>query len=52
MNGRKEGGEEGRKDHWTITASTVLTSSIPHQCHTVLDVCPEVGAAKKGSCTW
>lgn len=48
----KKGGKGGRKAHWTINASTVLISSIPYQCQTVLDVCPELSAAKQGSCTF
>lgn len=34
-----------------MNAFTVI-SSIPYQCQTVLDVCPELGAAKQGSCTF
>lgn len=44
---RKEGREEG-----SINASKVLISSIPYQCQTVLDVYPELGAAKQGGCSF
>lgn len=43
MGGRKEGMEGGG-----ITGLLML----PCQCQTVLDVCPEQGAAKQGSCTF
>lgn len=51
-NGWKKEGKGGKKNHWTINVSTLFISSIPYQCQTVLDVCPELSAAKQGSCTF
>lgn len=51
-NGWKKEGKGGKRNHWTINASTALISSIPYQCQTVLEVCPELSAAKQGSCTF
>lgn len=49
MGVRKKG---GKKNQWTTNVSTVFISSIPYQCQTVLGVCPELSAAKQGSCTF